>query len=42
MSTLLSKFDEAAKKGAKNCRNLRPFPQKLGQNNSLTFLSRLL
>ncbi len=27
MSTLLSKFDEAAKKGAKNCRDLRLFLQ---------------
>ena len=31
MSTLLSKFDEAAKKGAKNCRDLRLFLQNWGE-----------
>lgn len=31
MSTPSSKFDEAAKKGAKNCRDLRLFLQNWGE-----------
>lgn len=31
MSILLSKFDEAAKKGAENCRDLRLFLQNWGK-----------
>ncbi len=31
MSIPLSKFDEAAKKGAKNCRDLRLFLQNWGE-----------